>query len=66
MNLNYLLGCRASDGNPVRVALLGAGKFGFMFLSQSARLEGLHVAAVVDLLPLHAQKSFARASWSKA
>lgn len=65
MNLNYLLDCRASAGNPVRVALVGAGKFGSMFLSQSTRLEGLHVAAVVDLLPSHARKSLARAGWSK-
>ena len=40
---------RARAGKPVRVGLIGAGKFGAMFLSQALRTPGLHVAGVADL-----------------
>jgi predicted homoserine dehydrogenase-like protein len=33
MNLHRLLEARAAQGRPVRVALIGAGKFGSMYLS---------------------------------
>ncbi len=32
MNLSHLLNARHAAGKPVRVALIGAGKFGSMFL----------------------------------
>jgi predicted homoserine dehydrogenase-like protein len=49
MNLSTLLLSRASKGRPVRAALIGAGKFGSIILSQIPRIERLHMAAVVDL-----------------
>jgi predicted homoserine dehydrogenase-like protein len=63
MNLYALLQQRAAAGRPVRAALIGAGKFGSMFLSQARRTPGLHVAAVVDLSPARARESLARAGW---
>ena len=36
MNLHALLRRRAEDHRPVRVLLIGAGKFGSMFLAQAA------------------------------
>ena len=42
---------RARTGNPVRVGLIGAGKFGSMFLSQVPTTPGLTVAAIADLSP---------------
>ena len=65
MNLNYLLRRRAEEGKPVRVALLGAGKFGSMFLSQARRTPGLHVVAVADLVPSRARESLTRVGWPK-
>jgi predicted homoserine dehydrogenase-like protein len=35
MNLSRLLAARADAGNPLRVGVIGAGKFGSMFLSQA-------------------------------
>ena len=46
------------------MALIGAGKFGSMFLSQARRTPGLHLAAVVDLVPQRARASLARVGWS--
>ena len=43
MNLHHLLNARAAAGKPVRVALIGAGKFGSMFLSQVPHTPGLEV-----------------------
>ena len=64
MNLSTLLSSRASKGRPVRVALIGAGKFGSMILSQIPRIEGLHMAVVVDLDVGLARQSFKRVGWA--
>ena len=63
MNLYRLLSERAAFGKPLRVVLIGAGKFGSMFLSQARRTPGLHVAAVADLDPARAKASLARVGW---
>ncbi len=49
MNLSHLASARAAAGRPVRVALIGAGKFGSMFLSQAPTIAGLEVAVIADL-----------------
>jgi predicted homoserine dehydrogenase-like protein len=63
MNLHRLLEGRASEKRPVRVALIGAGKFGSMYLSQARRTPGLQIVAVVDLAPDRARDSLARVGW---
>ena len=63
MNLHKLLCQRAAQSRPVRVTLIGAGKFGSMFLSQALRTPGLHVVAVCDLAPERARQSLARVGW---
>jgi predicted homoserine dehydrogenase-like protein len=47
--LLQLLTQRAEAGEPLRAGLIGAGKFGTMFLSQAQRLHGLHLLGVADL-----------------
>jgi len=64
MNLHRLLEQRAADGRPLRVALIGAGKFGSMFLAQARRTPGIHVVAVADLAPQRARDSLARTGWA--
>ena len=49
MNLTALLRQRTDAGRPVRAALIGAGKFGSMFLSQVPTIPGLEVAVIADL-----------------
>ena len=48
----------------MRAALIGAGKFGSMILSQIPRIEGLHMAVVVDLDVGLARQSFERVGWA--
>jgi len=54
---------RASAGKPVRVGLIGAGKFGSMFLSQVPTTPGLTVACIADLDPARAKKTCAEVGW---
>ena len=49
MSLASKLSERARAGKPIRVGLIGAGKFGAMFLSQALRTPGLHVVGIADL-----------------
>jgi predicted homoserine dehydrogenase-like protein len=61
MNLHSMLLDREATGNPVRVALIGAGKFGAMYLSQAGRTPGIQIAALVDLDPARARDACTRA-----
>jgi len=63
MNLATKLRARAEAGKPVRVGLIGAGKFGSMFLAQAPRTPGLHVAGIADLAPARARDALARVGW---
>jgi predicted homoserine dehydrogenase-like protein len=63
MNLAAKLAARADAGKPVRVGLIGAGKFGSMFLAQAQRTKGLHILGIADLDPARARASLARVSW---
>jgi len=66
VNLYRLLQERAAAGRPVRAALIGAGKFGSMFLSQARRTPGLHLACIADLSPDRARESLSRTGWPAA
>ena len=63
MNLHALLAQRAAQSKPLHVALIGAGKFGSMFLAQARRTPGIHLTVVADLVPQRARESFARVGW---
>ena len=42
---------RAADNKPVRIGLIGAGKFGSMYLAQIPRTPGVHLLGIADLSP---------------
>ena len=64
MNLFNLLKARQEQGRPLRVGLIGAGKFGAMYLSQVARTPGMHMVGIADLAPERARATLARVGWS--
>ena len=64
MNLHRLLEERAARQRPVRVVLIGAGKFGSMYLAQARRTAGIHLLAVADLAPDRARASLDRVGWA--
>ena len=45
MNLYTKLQQRAADKKPIRIGLIGAGKFGSMYLAQVPRTPGVHLVA---------------------
>src|SRR5262245_59456888 len=63
MNLHKLLLGRAATGRPLHVGLIGAGKFGTMFLAQALRTPGLHILGVADLAPARAKENLVRVGW---
>ena len=65
MNLHGYLTARAEDDRPVRVGLIGAGKFGAMFLAQARRTPGIHVLAIADLDVERARSTLAVTGWDE-
>jgi predicted homoserine dehydrogenase-like protein len=63
MSLYSKLQQRAAQGKPVRVGLIGAGKFGSMYLAQIPRTPGVHLAGIADLSPDGARANLARVGW---
>ncbi len=66
MNLYTKLQQRAADGKPVRIGLIGAGKFGSMYLAQIPRTPGVHLVGIADLSPDMARTNLARVGWDAA
>ncbi len=63
MNLSRMLAAREAAGRPIGVALIGAGKFGTMFLAQAQRTPGLHVVGVADLSMPRARSALDAVGW---
>jgi predicted homoserine dehydrogenase-like protein len=60
MNLYRLLQARAEEGRPVRVGVIGAGKFSSMFLSQARLTPGLQLVGIAELDPEKARQACLR------
>ena len=63
MNLSAMLSARVAAGKPLRIGLIGAGKFGSMILSQAQHIAGFHIVGIADLDPAKARASLARVHW---
>ena len=66
MNLHRMLLEREANKKPLRVGLIGAGKFGSMYLSQARRTPGIHLVAVADLDPARAKQALIHVGWDAA
>jgi predicted homoserine dehydrogenase-like protein len=63
MNLYAKLKERGAQGKPLRVGLIGAGKFGAMYLAQVPNTPGVHLAGIADLSPANARANLERVGW---
>ncbi len=63
MNLYAKLKEREAQGKPLRIGVIGAGKFAAMYLAQAPRTPGIHVAEIADLSPDHARANLERVGW---
>jgi predicted homoserine dehydrogenase-like protein len=65
MSLHAKLAERAAAGKPLVVGLIGAGKFGAMYLAQVPKTKGVHVAAIADRAPANAIANLERVGWPR-
>jgi predicted homoserine dehydrogenase-like protein len=63
MNLHAKLLEREAAGRPVTVGLIGAGKFGTMFMAQIRLTRGMHLVGVADLDVARARSQLRNAGW---
>ena len=63
MSLFTKLQQRQAEGRPIRVGLIGAGKFGSMYLAQIPRTPGVHLLGIADLSPDGARANLSRVGW---
>jgi predicted homoserine dehydrogenase-like protein len=64
MNLYAKLCERAAQGRPLRIGLIGAGKFGSMYLAQVPKTPGVHLVGIADLAPANARTNLQRVGWA--
>jgi len=64
MNLHAKLLQREADKRPIRIGLIGAGKFGSMYLAQIPKTPGVHLVGIADLSPDAARTNLARVGWN--
>jgi predicted homoserine dehydrogenase-like protein len=65
MNLYALLRNRVAEGEPIRIGVIGAGKFGTMFLAQARTTPGMHVVVVADLAESRARRALSEAGFEE-
>ena len=66
MNLHHLLSDRENEGRPIRVGLIGAGRYGNMYLAQARNIPGIHVVGVADINTARAHNAFELAGWPES
>ncbi|GGI43873.1 putative homoserine dehydrogenase-like protein [Agromyces flavus] len=63
MNLFSLMQQRTAEAGPIRVGVIGAGKFSSMFLTQAVGSSNIHVVGVADINVPKAKDALARTGW---
>jgi len=64
MNLHRKLREREASGKPLRIGVIGAGKFGTMYLAQARKTPGIHLVGVADLSVPRARAALQRTGWA--
>jgi predicted homoserine dehydrogenase-like protein len=63
VNLHSLLEQRERDGQPIRVGLIGAGRYGTMYLAQARNIPGIHVVGIADINVERAKAALKLVDW---
>ena len=64
-SLSTKLASLEANGNPIQIGLIGAGKFGSMFISQCHLTPGMRLAGIADLSKDRAIASLERTGYPK-
>lgn len=62
-SLSTKLAALEEAGKPIQIGIIGAGKFGSMFISQSHRTKGMRLAGIADLSKDRALASLKRTGY---
>jgi predicted homoserine dehydrogenase-like protein len=54
----------ARRDSPLRIGVIGAGKFGAMYIAQVPRTPGVHLVGIADLAPAGARENLRRTGWT--
>jgi len=61
--VNLYAKLRQREQNPLRIGVIGAGKFGAMYIAQVPRTPGVHLVGIADLSPANAKENLQRVGW---
>src|SRR6266545_8386600 len=64
VNLYAKLREREAQGRPLRVGMIGAGKFAAMYIAQVPKTPGVHLVGIADLSPDYAKQNLHRVGWA--
>ena len=61
--MNLYTKLKQRERNPLRIGVIGAGKFGAMYIAQVPRTPGVHLVGIADLSPDNARENLKRVGW---
>ncbi|HXM83594.1 MAG TPA: Gfo/Idh/MocA family oxidoreductase [Burkholderiales bacterium] len=61
--MNLYAKLKQRERNPLRIGVIGAGKFGAMYIAQVPRTPGVHLVGIADLSPANAKQNLQRVGW---
>src|SRR5437870_9781377 len=61
--MNLYAKLKQREQNPLRIGVIGAGKFGAMYIAQVPRTPGVHLVGIADLSPANAKENLQRVGW---
>src|SRR5438477_4947663 len=64
--MNLYAKLKERKDHPLRLGLIGAGKFAAMYLAQVPRTPGIHLVGIADLAPGNAKANLERVGWKPA
>ena len=64
--MNLFSKLKEREKNPIRVGLIGAGKFAAMYLAQVPKTPGVELVGIADLAPDKAKENLKRVGWDPA
>src|SRR5687768_7531475 len=61
--MNLFAKLQQRTDNPLRIGLIGAGKFAAMYIAQVPKTPGVHLVGIADIAPDYATQNLARVGW---
>jgi len=61
--VNLYAKLKQREQNPLRIGVIGAGKFGAMYIAQVPKTPGVHLVGIADLSPDNARENLKRVGW---